>query len=147
MGLLKSDKLPVGYSLVDAYTAIRQWYQNNVGSISLSDLTAKNNSRILIQNLPKASVLTGTELQAVLIEVLHGSLEWAYHKDDVKFKMGAYAQEGLKTAKFSDSLNQDEIRNLHTSSLWRYLTPGLKSNPTMNTSKSNDKSSFDSLFE
>ena len=49
-------------------------------------------------------------------------MEWAYHQEDGKFKMAAYAHAALEQAGLSFNLSKDEVENVNkTSKLWPYL--------------------------
>ena len=125
MALAPTDPRPVGISLSDAYTAIRDWYQKHSDVNRHSERPCDPNycrgSTALIKALPPAENLTDLEKRAVLREIYlalrgHSYLQWGFHKSDGKFKMGAYAD-----GKFPLSFTDDEIAQLKKSILWPYL--------------------------
>ena len=122
MGLSSTDAKPAGVSLTNAYSAIRTWYQDHVDQAQSCGGNYGRNSVALIQALPPASALSDIEIIAVLREVIVGYLEWAYHKDDGRYKMAAYAEAALETLGHSYFLASEETDLLKTSILWPYLT-------------------------
>jgi hypothetical protein len=125
MALESTDPRPVGISLSDAYTAIRDWYQKhsdvNRHSERPCDPSYCRGSTALIKALPPAENLPDLEKRAVLREIYfglrgHSYLQWGFHKSDGQFKMGAYAE-----GKLSPSFTDEEIAQLKKSVLWPYL--------------------------
>jgi hypothetical protein len=123
MGLNQDDRLPIDISLVDAYTSVRRWYLANMQIL-------KENPRgsdcvkleALVHALPPVSRVTGLEIRAVLGEILYGNLEWAYHRSDGNYKMGAYAHAGLGFDCMRNGFDMDEMQELKASRIWPYLS-------------------------
>jgi hypothetical protein len=121
MGLNSKDKLPVGISPDKAYAAIRAWYRKNTATLAGQGNEHAKNAGTLVNALPSAAKLSATELKAVFFEVIMGSLEWAYHKDDGKHKMAAYAHEALKTMRSTLQFSPEEKAALADSALSKHL--------------------------
>jgi hypothetical protein len=122
MGLSSNDKKPTDISLEKAYINIRKWYKNNIDlAIARGDDYGKRSAR-LIKNLPTVKNINQLEIRAILGEIIYGNLEWAYHKDDGKYKMAAYAHSALETEHFALSLSEEEKDKLKNSRLWPYLS-------------------------
>lgn len=119
MGLDAGQEIPMGMSRDEAYTAIRQWYQNNIPLLQQRMSDRGKISEELIRSLPTADHLSDPEATAVFREVLCGHLEWAFHETDGTFKMAAYARAGL--GQHGLSLSDEEVEALRTSALWPYL--------------------------
>lgn len=122
MGLNRDDPLPMGTSLANAYTAIRKWCKvnarrqaelGNQHAVQCSDLVAA---------LPPAEQLTELEIRAVLGEVIYGSLEWAYHQSDGRYKMAAYAHAALDNAHLPLGISSEEKVALRESFLAQHLS-------------------------
>ena len=122
MGLLAEDKKPDGISLVDAYRAIRAWYQAHTDMIRGGTEEYRARSKELILALPAPSKLDDLELQAVVTEVVMGLLEWGYHDADDDYKMGAYAHAALEAADLDFLLSEDERQRLADSALEPFLS-------------------------
>ena len=122
MGLDPGDPTPTGISYFDAYTAIRKWYQANVQQVESKSDKYSARSASLIKALPGDGSLSELEVRAVLGEVIHGSLEWAYHKSDGRYKMAAYAHAAFKAVGAKYSFGEDELKKLRTSKLWPFLS-------------------------
>lgn len=95
MGLSSSDKLPVGIEPADAYRAIRGWYRKNAKLALARKDDYGRAAAALIKALPPNC--SPVEMKAVFVEVIMGLLEFAYHEDDGKYKMAAYAHSALKS--------------------------------------------------
>jgi hypothetical protein len=126
MALYKTDSKPAAISLSDAYTAIRDWYQNHPDPARYSERHcppdyARSSAR-LIKALPPAEGLADVEKIAVLCEVVRGHLEWAYDQSDGRYKMAAYAHAALEALGHSYNLAPAEIELLHQSVLWPILS-------------------------
>jgi hypothetical protein len=113
MGLDPKDPKPTQITIREAYTKIRQWYRVNVpkfldrpakeietGEFKIvRDFSASAKACFdLVDNLPDQSELSDIEIRAVLVEVISGKLEWAYHQSDGDYKMAAYAHAALEQA-------------------------------------------------
>jgi len=124
MGLSKEDKKPEGISLIDAYNAIKKWYQANIAQIQRREGDYLKKSVLLIKNLPEASKMSEFEFRAVFGEIIYGNLEWAYHQSDGKYKMAAYAHAALEAKSLKWSLSEEERNKLRDSKLWPFLNIG-----------------------
>ena len=105
----------------EAYSAIRKWYQKNIG---LPEQRGGNSARglaALIRALPPSKQLSRLELRAALTEVISGHLEWGDHHSDGRFKMGAYAHAALDAAGLPHNLTEREQDELQTSRLRRFF--------------------------
>jgi hypothetical protein len=122
MGLSRSDPKPNNISIVDAYSAIRTWYQAHVADAERGESDYGRRSAELIRHLPAAPELSDLEQRAVLREVVCALLEWGYHRSDGRFKMAAYAHAALDAAGKPYYLSEQEAEELKSSQLWPYLT-------------------------
>lgn len=120
MALSPSEPLPIGVSLADSYSAIREWYQANVSKADALGDYGRDSAK-LIRFLPPATSLNDVEQRAVLREVIVGYLEWGYHQNNAQFKMAAYAHAALEAHGRSYSLTPAENETLKTSELYPYL--------------------------
>jgi imidazolonepropionase-like amidohydrolase len=75
----------------------------------------------LVDNLPDQSELSDIEIRAVLVEVISGKLEWAYHQSDGDYKMAAYAHAALEQAGLPTFLSEAEKRELRGSRIYPFL--------------------------
>ena len=120
MALDPTDPKPDDIPLADAYAAIYQWYRENVLLVAqaTSDTDYARASVFLIAHLPIPQVATDLERRAVLSDIVNGYLEWAYHRDDGRFKMGAYAHAALGDRWL---LTEDDRAKTLSSSIGAYL--------------------------
>lgn len=120
MGLDSSDLRPTGIALRAAYDAIRAWLQANASHLAshpphdaYRDFRPHIEASLpLIEALPPSASLSDIEIRAILLEVIMGKLEWAYHQSDGKFKIAAYAHAALDHAGLSFILTDQEKRAL-----------------------------------
>ena len=114
MGLSNDDRIPCNISLNDAYTRIKEWYQNNIDIANYTKLDSeyRNSSIKLIKNLPELNIISELEMRAILSEIICGKLERGYHKDDGTYKMGAYAHGALESNNLSWQLTEIEKKEL-----------------------------------
>lgn len=141
MVLAPDDPKPARITIREAYTKIRQWLQVNLaqfeesppeevkaGGITIVRNLASHAKACvdLVKNLPEEKKLSDLEIRAVLVEVIAGRLEWAYHQSDGSYKMAAYAHAALKQAGLPPFLSQTEKDKLKTSNLYFYLSPHLR---------------------
>jgi hypothetical protein len=136
MGLDPKDPKPTQITIREAYTKIRQWYRVNVpkfldrpareietGEFKIvRDFSASAKACFdLVDNLPDQSELSDIEIRAVLVEVISGKLEWAYHQSDGDYKMAAYAHAALEQAGLPTFLSEAEKRELRGSRIYPFL--------------------------
>jgi hypothetical protein len=136
MGLDPKDPKPTQITIREAYTKIRQWYRVNVpkfldrpakeietGEFKIvRDFSASAKACFdLVDNLPDQSELSDIEIRAVLVEVISGKLEWAYHQSDGDYKMAAYAHAALEQAGIPTFLSEAEKRELRGSRIYPFL--------------------------
>jgi hypothetical protein len=136
MGLDPKDPKPTQITIREAYTKIRQWYRVNVpkfldrpakeietGKFKIvRDFSASAKACFdLVDNLPDQSELSDIEIRAVLVEVISGKLEWAYHQSDGDYKMAAYAHAALEQAGLPTFLSEAEKRELRGSRIYPFL--------------------------
>jgi len=136
MGLDPKDPKPTQITIREAYTKIRQWYRVNVpkfldrpakeietGEFKIvRDFSASAKACFdLVDNLPYQSELSDIEIRAVLVEVISGKLEWAYHQSDGDYKMAAYAHAALEQAGLPTFLSEAEKRELRGSRIYPFL--------------------------
>ncbi len=122
MGLGRDDKKPQNISLKEAYGKIRYWYQDNIDFLLQRDDEYSQKSLMLVKALPSANAVTNQEIRAVLVEVISGLLEWAYHQSDDNYKMAAYAHAALESSGMKLQSSKNEIEQLKKSRLWPYLS-------------------------
>lgn len=140
MALADNDQIPTDISMAQAYSRIRDWYQNNVGVIHSRGIQRDyaRRSTALIVDLPPADKTSDLEKRAVFREVMAGLLEWGYHESDGEFKMAAYVRGATQAAGLDWQLTADEERELRSSPLWPLITAGLMESQndadTVNTS-------------
>ena len=116
MGLNPTDKIPYGIEKKEGYIAVRDYYQSN------KDNFTDERSRTLINSLPKPDDITDLEIRAIMIEVACGYLENGYHKDDGKYKMGAYAKAILEEMGGINELTQEEKEKIKNSPIGCFLS-------------------------
>jgi hypothetical protein len=136
MGLDPKDPKPTQITIREAYTKIRQWYRVNVpkfldrpakeietGEFKIvRDFSASAKACFdLVDNLPDQSELSDIEIRAVLVEVISGKLEWAYHQSDGDYKMAAYAHAALEQAGLPTFLSEAEKCELRGSRIYPFL--------------------------
>jgi len=136
MGLDPKDPKPTQITIREAYTKIRQWYRVNVPKfldrpakeietgefkIVRDFSTSAKACFDLVDNLPDQSELSDIEIRAVLVEVISGKLEWAYHQSDGDYKMAAYAHAALEQAGLPTFLSEAEKRELRGSRIYPFL--------------------------
>jgi len=136
MGLDPKDPKSTQITIREAYTKIRQWYRVNVpkfldrpakeietGEFKIvRDFSASAKACFdLVDNLPDQSELSDIEIRAVLVEVISGKLEWAYHQSDGDYKMAAYAHAALEQAGLPTFLSEAEKRELRGSRIYPFL--------------------------
>jgi len=136
MGLDPKDPKPTQITIREAYTKIRQWYRVNMpkfldrpakeietGEFKIvRDFSASAKACFdLVDNLPDQSELSDIEIRAVLVEVISGKLEWAYHQSDGDYKMAAYAHAALEQAGLPTFLSEAEKRELRGSRIYPFL--------------------------
>jgi len=136
MGLDPKDPKPTQITIREAYTKIRQWYRVNVpkfldrpakeietGEFKIvRDFSASAKACFdLVDNLPDQSELSDIEIRAVLVEVISGKLEWAYHQSDGDYKMAAYAHAALEQAGLPTFLSEAGKRELRGSRIYPFL--------------------------
>jgi len=97
---MSDDALPVGISPIDAYRAIRAWYQANTDRIALDPDRGgpAAAAKPYVDGMPAAEVATNEQMTDAFRRVLTRDLEWAYHDSDGSYKMAAYAQAACETA-------------------------------------------------
>lgn len=139
MALAPDDPKPARITIREAYTKIREWYQTNtvrfIGSppeivrvgyftIARDYSSAAEASLDLVENLPEEKDLTDVEIKAVLVEVIIGKLECAYHQSDGNYKMAAYAHAALEQAGLHHYLWNEEKKQLKVmgSKLYPYFS-------------------------
>mgnify|MGYP001054571199 CR=1 FL=1 len=121
MGLLSNDKRPENISLKDAYSKIRRWYRANIKFLKNLNNDYGKRSLALIRVLPPTKIITDIEIRAIFGEVIYGNLEWAYHEDDGRYKMAAYAHGALEASGLDWQLSENERKQLIKSVLWPHL--------------------------
>jgi len=125
MGLAPSDPKPAKITIREAYERIRGWYQTNISHVSDIDSRAKACLE-LVERLPEEGNLSDIEIRAVLLEVIAGKLEWAYHLSDGSYKMAAYATAALEQDGIPIFLSEEEQQKLKNSLLYKYLSLHLR---------------------
>jgi hypothetical protein len=116
------DAKPIGISLEDGYSRIREWYQSNIQTAIARGDDYGTRSANLIRALPAADATSDLEKRAIFQEVISGLLEWAYHESDGAFKMYAYAKAAVEAAGVDWYVSKEEREQLRTSRLWPFLT-------------------------
>ena len=96
MGLSDSDPRPYAATPSDAYDAIRSWYRSNLDKFARDSVHAGHvaECRSYVAALPPSRKATDEEIAELFHQVLMGTLEWAYHESDGRYKMAAYAEVG-----------------------------------------------------
>jgi hypothetical protein len=100
MSLNADDPLPMGISLMDAYAAIRSWYQANIDRLAADPNRGvyPKAATPYVRAMPARELVTDDEILDTFRRVLAGSLEFGYHASDGSYKMAAYALAASKAA-------------------------------------------------
>lgn len=131
---MNNEQPPLRITLLRAYKGIYKWYKASKDMLERSEVFKEyygaNRQRdliTLIDNLPNPKVASKLEMRAILIEVKRGSLEPCFQDSDGSYRMGDYAEIGLKSLenknlRDASVFTEKELAVLTESKLWPYLT-------------------------
>jgi len=106
-------------SRMEAYTAIRKWYQSNIGNILEENDNYNLASVKLIRAMPSPDLISDVEIQAIFMHVKAMYLEWGYNETDGIMTMSQYVDTSLNGDTYL--LSNDQKKELRHSRLWPYL--------------------------
>ena len=98
---MNESELKLGFedlSLVEAYEAVRSWYQENTDQINPDKSDYYRRSLELINALPPSDSISTLEIRAVFHQIISGKLEWAYSKSDGQHTMSEYTKISLNNS-------------------------------------------------
>lgn len=86
------------FNTLEAYEAVRSWYQNILEHINPDDSEYYRKSFELINALPSTNSISTLEIRDIFHQIISGKLEWAYSQSDGHNNMSEYAKSSLKNA-------------------------------------------------
>lgn len=118
-----SDKQPIGISLLQAYTAIYDWFTASARRTPEPSDHYWRRSLPLIQALPRPDKATPAEMAVVLGEVIYGKFEWAFTQSDGKFMMSDYAEAYFSSRGAGvHNPTDEEVSAVRSSPIWPYVS-------------------------